>query len=113
MNRSRKRRLGGGPWRRSWARVASRSEPKRTPEGHAVSHARQPRQRSMWRGGGSVRGRRSPPPAPLPKNRPPRGALSPPPTPAVGHPGRAEAAPGTLPDSPPSGGGGGGDAAQP
>src|SRR2546428_13463198 len=87
MNRSRKRRLGGGPWRRSWARVASRSEPKRTPEGHAVSHARQPRQRSMWRGEGSARGGRPPPPAPLRKNTARRGAPSSPPPPCPGHHG--------------------------
>ena len=30
------------------ARAVSSSEPKRTPAGHAVSHARQPRQRSRW-----------------------------------------------------------------
>jgi len=36
-------------FRSSWARVASRSCPKGTPDGQAVSQARQPRQRSRWR----------------------------------------------------------------
>ena len=37
------------PRRSNWPRVASRSWPNGTPEGQAVSQARQPRQRSRWR----------------------------------------------------------------
>ena len=54
---------GRGYFRSIWARVRSMSGPYCTPDGHAVTHARQPRQLSKWFTNDGVRSARPSTPA--------------------------------------------------
>ena len=83
-----RRPSGRGTFRSICPRVSSMRRPNGTPAGHAVSHARQPRHRSMWRTKFSVRPMRPSDTARIRYTRPRGESISWPSTRYVGHWGR-------------------------